>query len=60
MEIGGVGRSSIHDAQGRSDGRRRIGQGEAKLHRGIRDVAREIVGGWQGLADEDMGITVIS
>lgn len=27
---------------------------------GIRDVAREIVGGWQGLADEDMGITVIS
>lgn len=35
-------------------------QDEAKLHKGIRDAAREIVEGWQGLANEDMGITVIS
>ncbi len=35
-------------------------QDGAKLHQGIRDVAREIVGGWQSLKDEDLGITVIS
>jgi hypothetical protein len=35
-------------------------QDEAKLHQGIRNAAREIVGGWQVLRDEDLVITVIS
>lgn len=35
-------------------------QDEGKLHQGIKDVAREIVGGWKDVADGDLDITVIS